>query len=408
MKLKYNELHLKTKRTLTNNFFKQYNINYENIDDTILLALNNILSKPITAERRIALYEMVISKTNIESNLEIRFEKFMNTTANTLDFFKLKLGDTLGTEKYNNNNRSRGKGNTLEGQVEKYGLVEGTRRYNEMNSKRAHSLENFIRKHGEIKGKEMYKSTISKKGQSLERFINLYGLKEGEIRYNAWKESCMSTEENFIKRHGEQLGKQKWQEFKDKSKSTKENFIRRHGEVEGLKRYKLCCMRSANTKENFIRVHGITKGTEKWNNYKNSNAGYKASKESMEFFKPLTENLLNRGLELEDLWFGGNESIEFKIENNDKVYAYDYTILPLKIIFEYNGNHIHPSKELLGENWNLWKCAWTGESADEKHNIDLLKKQVAEKEGFIVLEIWDYEDKTEALRKCIKLIEERI
>ena len=36
------------------------------------------------------------------------------------------------------------------------------------------------------------------------------------------------------------------------------------------------------------------------------------------------------------------------------------------------------------------------------------KISIAEKEGFTVLEIWDYEDKKEALEKCIKLVEERI
>ena len=69
-----------------------------------------------------------------------------------------------------------------------------------------------------------------------------------------------------------------------------------------------------------------------------------------------------------------------KIENGNKVYSYDYTILPLKLIFEFNGNHVHPSKELLGEKWNTWKCAWTGETADEKHSMDMEKISIAEKE----------------------------
>lgn len=113
-------------------------------------------------------------------------------------------------------------------------------------------------------------------------------------------------------------------------------------------------------------------------------------------------------LELDDLWFGGNESLEYKIENGNKLYSYDYTILPLKLIFEFNGNHVHPSRELLGEKWNDWRCAWTNETADEKHSMDMEKISIAEKEGFTVLEIWDYEDKKEALEKCIKLVEERI
>ena len=126
------------------------------------------------------------------------------------------------------------------------------------------------------------------------------------------------------------------------------------------------------------------------------------------FFKPITDALLNKGLEINDLWFGGEDSFEFKIEYNEKLYSYDYTILPLKLIFEFNGHHVHPSKELLGETWNEWRCAWTGETADEKHSADMEKISIAEKEGFTVIEIWDYEDKNVAFEKCMNLINQRI
>ena len=36
------------------------------------------------------------------------------------------------------------------------------------------------------------------------------------------------------------------------------------------------------------------------------------------------------------------------------------------------------------------------------------KISIAEKEGFTVLEIWDYEDRNESLNKCLRLVEERI
>lgn len=406
--MNYKDLHLKTKRAFTTKFFKENNITLENIGEEKLIALNTVLSTTPSSDRQLAFYQMIISETTLEKNLVKRFEKYLKSKINTEEFYRLKFGDEYGLEKYQSVGKSRGGGNTLEGQIKKYGKEEGARRYNEMNSKRAHTLDNFIRIHGEAKGREMYKSTMAKKAMSLENFQNKYGDEEGLNRYNEWKAKCISTEENFINRHGEKLGKQKWQDFKDKSKSTKENFIRRHGKVEGEKRYKLFCERSANTKENFIRVHGFEEGTKKWEVYKNSNAGYKASKESLEFFKHLTKHLLTMDLELDDLWFGSNDSIEFKIESDNKLYSYDYTILSLKLIFEFNGNHVHPSRELLGEKWNDWRCAWTSETADEKHSMDMEKISIAEKEGFTVLEIWDYEDKKEALEKCIKLVEERI
>lgn len=406
--MKYTDLHLKTKRALSSAFFKTHNITFENIGEEKLISLNKILSTNPSNDRRMALYEMLISETSLEADLVERFEKFIKTPMHTEMSYRLKYGDEEGIERFKNAGSSRGKGNTLEGQIAKYGLEEGTRKYKEMNSKKAHTIENFIRIHGEEKGRKMFEHTMSKKGLTLDRMKEIYGDELGIQKFNEWKEKCVSTEENFIKRHGEKLGKQKWEEFKEKSKLTKDNFIRLYGNEIGQEKYELFCKRSANTKENFIRVHGIEEGSKRWLNYKNSNAGYFASQSSLDFFKPITDALLDRGMEITDLWFGGDDSFEFKIESNEKLYSYDYTILPLKLIFEFNGHHVHPSKELLGEKWNDWRCAWTGETADEKHSVDMEKISIAEKEGFTVIEIWDYEDKNVAFEKCMNLINQRI
>ena len=408
MKLQYNDLNLKTKRAFSNKFFKDHNITFDNIDHDKLITLNTFLSEDRTSERRAAFYQMLISETTLEKDLLLRYEKYVNTPLHTELFYRLKFGDSEGTNLYHIAKNKRGYGNTLKGHIVKFGLEEGTKLYNERNSKRAHTLDNFIRLYGEINGPIKYKSAIDNKGGcKLENMVALYGETEGEKRWNDWKDRCKSSEENFIKRHGEELGKQKWQEFKDKAISSEKNFIRRHGKVEGKKKYKQFCQRSANTKENFIRVHGLEEGEKRWNDYKNSNAGYKASKESLDFFEPITKHLLNMGVEMEDIWFGGDDSMEFKIENGDKLYSYDYTILSKKIIIEFNGNHVHPSKELLGENWDSWRCAWSGETADQKHSQDMEKLKIAEKEGFTVIEVWDFKDKNESLEKCIKIVEER-
>lgn len=385
MKLQYKDLHLKTKRAFTTKFFKENNITLENIGEEKLIALNTVLGKDITGEQRVAFYQILISETTLEKDLVKRFERYeklsINKSFNTEEFFRIKLGDELGIKTYNELKSKRNFGKSLDGFIEKYGKEEGARRYNEMNAKRAHTLENFIRIYGETKGKEMYESTMAKKAMSLEKFQNKYGKEEGLIRWNEWKSKCISTEKNFIRRHGEKAGKQKWQDFKDKSKSTKENFIRRHGKVEGEKR---------------------------WKNYKENYGWTQASQQSLEIFEPLTKQLLEKGIDFNDIFYGVENSFEFKIEKGEKLYSYDYTILPLKLIFEFNGSHVHPSKEKLGEAWNTWKNAWTGEDADTKYAQDQHKIKIAEKEGFTVLEIWDYEDKKEALEKCIKLVEERI
>jgi len=147
----------------------------------------------------------------------------------------------------------------------------------------------------------------------------------------------------------------------------------------------------------------------RWENYKNSNAGYIASEESLLVFEPLTKFALSNNIDFDDIFFGGDNSFEFKIEDNEKLHSYDYTIIPLKLIFEYNGHHIHPSKTILSEEeWKVWRSPWTKETADEARSKDLRKIKAAEQEDFTVVEIWDYEDKTEVIEKCKKLIEERI
>ncbi len=382
MKLEYKDLHLKTKRTFSTKFFKENNITLENISKEKLKQLNDILTMfKIGCERKKALEQMMITETKLTNNLFDRYLQYTTAPLNTEIFFRLKLGDDLGVKTYNELNSKRNFGNTLDGQIKKYGKEEGTRRYDEMNSKKVHTLENFIRKHGNVKGKEMYESTMAKKCMSLEKFQNKYGIKAGTKRWNEWKSKCISTEENFIKRHGEKLGKQKWQDFKDKSKSTKENFIKRHGKVEGEKR---------------------------WKNYKENYGWTQASQQSLEIFEPLTKQLLEKGIDFNDIFYGVENSFEFKIENDGRLYSYDYTILSLKIIFEFNGSHVHPSKEKLGEAWNTWKNAWTGENADTKYAQDQHKIKIAEKEGFTVIEIWDYEDRNKSLNNCLRLVEERI
>jgi len=377
--------------------------------------------------------------------------------SHSLDGYIEKYGE-LGIEKFNQ--KIEKTKNTKENFIKRHGHKEGERKYNNFKINSKHSEKKFIELYGIEEGKEKWQSFLNNIKNSKEKFIKNYGIDKGLEKYNKWCENIGQNEENLIRLYGEKLGREKYQKVVNKMKNintkeyfidkygeekglkkwlertntkenfikryginegikkwnkhinnikkSKENFIRVHGLEEGTKRWDTFKKSVAKTKDNFIRVHGLEEGTKRWENYKNSNAGYRASKQSLAFFEPLTKHLINKGINSEDIWFGSNDSMEFKIETKDKLYSYDYTILSKKIIIEFNGNHVHPSKELLGEKWNDWKCAWSGESADEKHSQDMKKLKIAENEGFTVIEIWDFEDRNEALEKCLKLVEERI
>ena len=389
--------------------FLENNIGF-NIDECIKTDLLLIVKTKLSPERRDCLIEMIKSRDDHDLSLLERFNLYYSINYGTLESNQLKYGLKQGKLRYEENNKARGFGNTLDGQIEKYGKEEGTKRFNLANAKKVQSLDNFIKKHGETKGEEMYNLTMAKKGQSLDKFVSKYGKEDGKKRFDKWVNSCAATKDNFIKRHGENDGIKKWELFKKRSKSTKENFISRHGYLEGTKRYKQYCERSANTKENFIRVHGEELGIEKWNKYINNANTFRASTESLEIFNPLTKKLILEGIDFEDIFYGIEDSFEFKLMYDEEhYYSYDYTIESLKIIIEYNGSHVHPSKEKLTEQeWRQWKSPWTKEEADTKYKFDSDKIKFAEKSGYKVITIWDYENKEKALEKCLNLVKERI
>jgi len=384
----------------------------------------NKFKKHNTLDGLIALYGTIEGRKKYLDKIE--------KTKNTKENFIKRHGEEKGCIKYNDY-ISKIK-HSEKKFIEKYGEKEGKKRWNEFRKNIGNTEENFIKKYGEEKGIEKYLQYKKKLSMSLDKCKERYGEKEGKKQYAKRLkhmkdmnspdffvkkygekkgmeliENRKNTKKNFLKRYGEKKGLEKWNKHTRNIANTEENFIRVHGKEEGTKRWDIFRKKTANTKENFIRVHGKEEGTKRWIKYKNGNAGYRASKESLEIFKPLTKFAIEKGIEFDDIFCGHNNSFEFKIETGKKTNSYDFTILSLKLIFEYNGSHVHPSKKRLTESeWKKWKMPWTGESADEKYSMDQDKIKAAEKQGFTVVEIWDYEDKNESLNKCKKLIEDRL
>jgi hypothetical protein len=82
-------------------------------------------------------------------------------------------------------------------------------------------------------------------------------------------------------------------------------------------------------------------------------------------------------------------SHEFGIWADSKLYCYDFTISDLKLIFEYNGLHVHPRKEQLKDKWSEWRHFYTKETADEVQSKYDKKLQAAYDKGFKVILLWD-------------------
>lgn len=81
---------------------------------------------------------------------------------------------------------------------------------------------------------------------------------------------------------------------------------------------------------------------------------------------------------------------EYFIYNKDtqSIYFYDFTIKELGLIFEYQGEHVHPNPSWPKEKWDSWKQTFTGKSADEVQSNYNKKIQTAEQSGFKVVQLW--------------------
>lgn len=279
----------------------------------------------------------------------------------------------------------------------------------------------LIKKYGEKEGTKKYNNMIKNKTQSEERFIELYGEKEGKKRWKTRNKKCQDnvTLKGFIERYGKSEGKQKYSLYKNKLSNMQslEKFIERYGTEEGTLRYNETIRKKSQTLDRFIEIYGDEDGLEKFNEYKSNqskNSLSNVSKESLKFFNPLLEYILeisNNEMLIQNTYIGKKNQQEYFLVDTElnKTYFYDLTLEPLKLIFEYNGSAFHPNKNLLTDDeWKSWKTPYSDISADEKYNHDQRKLELARNNGFEIFEIWDTDDKDLTLKKCKIIIENKI
>jgi len=307
--------------------------------------------------------------------------------------------------------------------VNYFAFTKGYRSYcsNVCQIKGRKQIDVFIENYGMAEGKKRYEIMIKKKTQSEKRFIELYGEKEGKKK---WKRRNLKCKNNtsligFVERYGLQNGKEKYIEFKNKLKKSHslEGYIERYGEKKGIKKYNETIRKKAQTLDRFIEIYGEEDGTIKFSSYMNKrskNSIPNVSKESLDFFDPILDYILEIAQNeyvLTHTYIGKKNNKEYFLIDKDKnrTYFYDLTIEPLKLIIEYNGSAFHPNKKNLNEKeWNEWKNPLTLETADIKYKFDQRKIQIAENNGFHVIEIWDTDDKQEASIMCKKEIKKRM
>lgn len=172
------------------------------------------------------------------------------------------------------------------------------------------------------------------------------------------------------------------------------------------------------SKEKCIKKYGIEMGLrifykrqEKWRNtiyerytkeeiYNWRNCEFFASKIACELFNPFYEMLKDK---YKCYLFNNENNVkEYFIWDKEleRFYSYDFTIIELGLIFEYNGEHVHPNPNMSKESWEKWRHHFTKKTADEVMVEYNRKIKLAEQQGFKVVQLWS-SDKKENLIKII-------
>lgn len=254
--------------------------------------------------------------------------------------------------------------NSQEHYIFLFGNKEGHKRYEMRTKKCSNNLERYIEKYGEEKGTEIFQKNNLKRGPTLKNYIRRHGEEKGTEEFEKYKKKCSFSHkiEGYIEKYGEEQGTEIFNSLYSTPRLCLERMIDKYGE------------------------EGILKYAEIRKNISKKFQGGRASKESLEVFLPILQKYLDL-----KYYIGYEDNREYYLWNieHKEFYTYDLCFPDFNLIFEYNGEHVHPNKfKLTDQEWEDWKCAWTGRTADEAYNYDERKIKTANTNGFKVVVLW--------------------
>lgn len=183
---------------------------------------------------------------------------------------------------------------------------------------------------------------------------------------------------------------------------NKDIFVRKYGEVEGIKRfieYQRKRVKSR-TLEGYIERFGEELGIKKYTEIKNKMIGCGYSKISQKLFWGIYNKL---PVELQKQCYFAELNKEFgrwSTENN-RGYFFDFTVLGINIIIEFNGDDIHANPLTYKEN-DFTKYI-KPKKAKDIWEYDNKKKKYIENEGFECIYVWESD-----FRDCPQIIVEEL
>lgn len=187
-----------------------------------------------------------------------------------------------------------------------------------------------------------------------EKMIKKYGISEGTERWNSYckKQADSNKFEYKHKKHG--MTYEEYDEYNKSRAVTLDNMIKRYGVQDGLfhwnqyvERQRYTC-----TLEYFIETYGVDNGTEKYNEFvkkrNTSNRLFGPSAISLEMFDELIKSYKSN-----IVYYDENE---YSIHTNKLcLYHVDYYDKTLNIVIEFYGDFFHLNPKIYSEDFIQFK-----------------------------------------------------
>ncbi len=345
-----------------------------------------------------------------------KYDKIFKTVINDLN----DIGDLFDFERYDEYCKYRQinkNSNGVDAYILKYGEKDYKHFYNKnFNNKESRWDISYHTNRGstEEEAIEIIKNAKENIAGSSSFFINKYGEIDGVKKYIEFGEKSKHTKENYIEKYGYETGNIKWEEYVDKKRETsifnKEVWMKKHGE-KGKELFHNFIKENCSTgtldfwiKNGFSKDEAITKIQ-----LINDKKGVKfrtASKQSIKKLSTITE--LCDKLNIDYLMGVDGNSEKMLISECNKYKFYDFCIEEFKLIIEYNHEKYHPRhiNNDYKNNWLKSNSAYFNEEDFYKFiENDKFKYKLVLENGYHIHYIWE-DSTTEEVNKIKDLIYE--
>jgi hypothetical protein len=142
--------------------------------------------------------------------------------------------------------------------------------------------------------------------------------------------------------------------------------------------------------------------SDSWNPASSAGRSFMSSRQADVLFKRIYKAVRRLGFTRRDVMCNLNEG-ELYLSVKGNIFFYDFCLKPLHLIIEFNGEHVHPRKDLLTETeWAAWKHAYSKKKAEEVHAYSEIKLATAHRAGYNTLVLWSKD--TDNLQKAVSFI----